>query len=68
MSRKSIDCRLIPSEKNCTVAITGSEDEVLDLAILHAIVSHGHNDPFELRRQLRDLLQDAPEAARPAVA
>jgi len=62
MARKYIDCRQIPSDKNCSVAISGAEDEVLDLAIIHAIVSHGHNDPYELRQQLRLLLKDAPEA------
>jgi hypothetical protein len=62
MPRKYIDCRQLPSDKNCTLAISGTEDEVLDLAIIHAIVSHGHNDPYELRKQLRPLLKDAPEA------
>jgi hypothetical protein len=62
MARKYIDCRQFPSDKNCSVAISGSEDEVLDLAIIHAIVSHGHTDPYELRQQLRSLLKEAPEA------
>ena len=62
MARKYIDCRNIPSDKNCTVAISGSEEEVLDLAVIHAVVSHGHDDPYELRKQLRPLLMDAPEA------
>ena len=62
MPRKFIDCRQFPSDKNCTLAISGAEDEVLDLAIIHAIVSHGHNDPYELRKQLRSVLKDAPEA------
>jgi hypothetical protein len=61
MARKFIDCRLIPSDSQCTLKISGSEDEVLDLAVIHAIVSHGHNDPYELRKQLRMLLADAPE-------
>jgi hypothetical protein len=62
MSRKFIDCRQWPSEKDCTVAISGSEEEVLDLAVIHAIVNHGHDDPYELGKQLRSLLRDAPEA------
>ena len=61
MARKYIDCRQFPSGKNCTVAISGSEEEVLDLAVIHAVVSHGHDDPYELRKQLRPLLQDVPE-------
>ena len=63
MHRKYIDCREIPSTKDCTVVISGSEEEVLDLAIMHAIVAHGHNDPYELRRQLKALLRDTPEVA-----
>ena len=62
MARKYIDCRQAPSEKQCTVAISGSEDEVLDLAVLHGVVAHGHGDPFELRKQLRALLKDVPES------
>jgi len=61
MPRKYIDCRQIPSDTNCTVKISGSEDEVLDLAVIHAIVSHGHNDPYDLRKKLRVLLADTPE-------
>jgi hypothetical protein len=62
MSRKYIDCREFPSENDCTVAISGTEDEVLDLALVHAINTHGHKDTHELREQLRSLLKDAPEA------
>ena len=62
MPRKYIDCREFPTDKNCSLAISGTEDEVLDLAVIHAIVSHGHNDPHELRKQLRSLLKDALEA------
>jgi len=49
------------------VAISGSEEEVLDLAVIHAVVSHGHDDPYELRKQLRPLLRDVPEV-RSAIA
>ena len=62
MSRKYIDCKQVPSEKNCTLAISGSEEEVLDLAVLHGIVVHGHTDPYELRKQLQSLLKDVPES------
>ncbi|MGD0962628.1 MAG: DUF1059 domain-containing protein [Candidatus Acidiferrales bacterium] len=67
MARKHIDCRQFPSGNNCTVAISGSEEEVLDLAVIHAVVSHGHDDPYELRKQLRPLLRDVPEV-RSAIA
>ena len=37
----------------------GSEEEVLDAGVLHAITTHGHTDGPELREQLRVLLRDA---------
>ncbi|HET9479686.1 MAG TPA: DUF1059 domain-containing protein [Pyrinomonadaceae bacterium] len=56
--RKSIDCREFPSEKNCSVKISGSEDEVIDLAVLHATSFHGHENNPELRDEIRNLLKD----------
>jgi hypothetical protein len=61
MSRKYIDCREFPSEANCTLAISGTEQEVLDVAVMHAVSVHGHEDGPELREKLRGLLKDAPE-------
>lgn len=61
MSRKYIDCREFPSDINCTVAIFGTEGEVLDLAVMHACNTHGHKDTHDLRNQLRSMLKDAPE-------
>jgi hypothetical protein len=62
MARKYIDCRDFPNEANCTLAISGTEQEVLDIAVLHAVTVHGHEDAPELREKLRGLLKDAPEA------
>jgi len=62
MPRKYIDCREFPSDKNCTLAISGTEEEVLDLAVLHAVTAHGHQETPELRSQIQSLLKDAPEA------
>ena len=56
--RKFIDCREYPSEKNCSLRISGTEDEVLDIAIHHAMSSHGHENNSELREELRKLLKD----------
>lgn len=56
--RKAIDCRRFPSEKNCTMMISGTEDEVLDLAVLHATTAHAHAETPELREQLRSMLTD----------
>jgi len=57
-SRKVIDCRLVPSDKNCSVMISGTEEEVLTVAVQHAVASHGHKDTPELREQLRSALKD----------
>ena len=56
--RKSIDCRNHPSEKNCSLAISGTEEEVLEAAVHHATSAHGHKSSPELRDQLRSMLKD----------
>jgi hypothetical protein len=60
-NRKSIDCRDYPSEKNCSLKISGTEEEVLDAATQHAVSGHGHENRAELREQLRSMLKDEPE-------
>ncbi len=64
MGRKMIDCRKVPSEISCTLTIAGTEEEVLDAAVAHAVARHGHADTPELREMLRNGL----EAAEPALA
>ena len=56
--RKSVDCREYPSEKGCTLRISGTEDEVLDAAVEHATSVHGHENTAEFREQLRGMLKD----------
>lgn len=56
--RKSIDCRHYPSDKNCTLKISGTENEVLDAAVQHAVSTHGHKNSPELREQLKSMLKD----------
>jgi Protein of unknown function (DUF1059) len=58
MARKTIDCRSMPSDRTCTVTISGDEDEVLTLAAAHAVATHGHTDDAELRDTLRDVMRD----------
>jgi predicted small metal-binding protein len=60
--RKTIDCRNFPSEKNCTLAMSGTEEEVLQAAVHHAVTVHGHADAPELREQIRSMLKDEAEA------
>jgi predicted small metal-binding protein len=57
-NRKSIDCRDYPSEKNCSLKISGTEVEVLDAATQHAVSAHGHEDTAELREQIKSMLKD----------
>ena len=57
-TRKSIDCRDYPSEKNCSLKISGTEAEVLDAAVQHAVSAHGHESSTELREEIRSLLKD----------
>ena len=56
--RKVIDCRWFPSETKCTLAISGTEEEVLKAATDHAIHSHGEKDSPELRKEIRRMLKD----------
>ena len=56
--RKSIDCRDHPSEKNCSLKISGTEQEVLDAAVRHAVSAHGHENSPELRDQVKSMLKD----------
>jgi predicted small metal-binding protein len=56
--RKSIDCRDYPSEKNCSLKISGTEEEVLEAAVLHAVSAHGHENTPELREQIKSMLKD----------
>ena len=58
MARKTIDCRSLPSETNCSVTLSGEEDEILELAAAQAVASHGHPDGEDLRRELRAVMRD----------
>ncbi|MFJ6465948.1 DUF1059 domain-containing protein [Streptomyces sp. NPDC091387] len=58
MTRKVADCRKYPSESNCSLNISGEEDEVVRAAAEHAASVHEHTDSPELREQLRGMLED----------
>jgi predicted small metal-binding protein len=64
MSRKVADCRRFPSETDCSLTISGEEEEVVRAASEHAVSVHGHEDTPELREQVRSMLED--EVAAPA--
>ena len=59
--RKSIDCRNYPSEKNCSLKISCTEEEVLDAAVQHAVSAHGHKNSSELRDQIKSMLKDGSD-------
>lgn len=70
MQRKFIDCRSVPSDSNCTVAIAAdTETELLEAAVQHAVAVHGHADSPELRQMIRGAMRegtpplDAPSRA-----
>lgn len=53
MDRRYIDCREIPSDTHCTIAIAADSDrELLEAAVQHAVAVHGHADTPELRRMI----------------
>jgi len=56
--RKSIGCRDYPSEKNCSLKISGTEEEVVDAAMQHAVSAHGHENSPELRDQIKSMLKN----------
>jgi len=56
MTRVSIDCRSMPNEVGCTLAISGEEDEVVRAAAHHAVDVHGHAESPELNDSLRSML------------
>ena len=57
--RKVVDCRLYPSEKGCTLSIEGTEEEVIEASINHAVTAHGHTNSPELKEKIRSLMKDA---------
>jgi uncharacterized protein DUF1059 len=63
MSRMYIDCREMPSESNCDLAMSGSEEHLLEAAAIHAVTAHQHEDTPELRQEIRGALKDEMPAA-----
>ena len=58
MTRYYVDCREMPSETNCDLAMAGSEEHLLDAAVTHAVTAHGHEDTPELREQIAGALKE----------
>jgi predicted small metal-binding protein len=56
VTRKVFDCRELPGD--CTLTISGSEDEVLEAQAIHAVATHEQQDCPELRDFIRAHLRD----------
>jgi predicted small metal-binding protein len=63
MNRKYIDCREMPSENNCDLAMAGSEEHLLEAATIHAVTAHQHEDTPELREEIRSSLKEEVPSA-----
>ena len=58
MGRKYVDCRDMPSENNCDLTMSGSEEHLVEAAAIHAITAHKHEDTPELRDMIRQGMKD----------
>lgn len=55
--RVTIDCRGQAEAKGCTLSISGTEQEVLEIAERHVITKHGFKQEPGLQEKLRGLLK-----------
>lgn len=58
MTRMYLDCREMPSDSNCDLAMSGSEHHLLEAGAIHAVTAHGHEDTPELREQIRAAMKE----------
>lgn len=64
MGRQYVDCREIPSDSKCTVAISAdSAQELIEVAVQHAVHVHGHQDTAEFRRMLTQAIKQGSPSA-----
>jgi predicted small metal-binding protein len=64
MARKYIDCREFPSDTKCSVTIAAdSEQELMDVAVQHAVSVHHHQDTPDLRQQLKQVMREGQPPA-----
>lgn len=63
MARMMVDCRDMPSDSNCTLALAGDDvEDLLDAAVMHAASKHGHENTSELREAIRSGLKPTDAA------
>jgi predicted small metal-binding protein len=64
MTRKFIDCREVPSDVDCSLAIYGEAEEVVKATVEHMKTTHGHTEADdELAELVRSGMKDATGAA-----
>jgi predicted small metal-binding protein len=65
MTRKYIDCREVPSDMNCSVAISADTDkELIEAAVQHAVAVHGHKDTPEFRKEIVGAMREGTPPLR----
>lgn len=60
MQRLMISCGKGANDLSCSVTMVGTEQQVLDLAVEHAVQKHGAERSEELVNFLREQLKAAP--------
>lgn len=67
MSRHYIDCREMPGDTGCTLALSAdSAPELEEAAVQHSIAVHGETDSPQLRSQIRQGMHEGtPPLAAP---
>ena len=59
MTRKYVDCREMPSESNCSIALSADTDqELVEAAVQHAVAVHQHQDTPELRSAIQQNIKE----------
>lgn len=68
MTRQYIDCREMPSQSGCSVALSAdTTQELEDAAVQHAVAVHGETDSPALRAQIRQGMHEGtPPLAPPS--
>jgi hypothetical protein len=57
-NRERVDRRLFLAEEPCDFAILGNEEELLNIALHHAVHDLGQRDTSALREELRSLVRE----------
>lgn len=56
--RVVIDCRQSPQGDGCSLSVAGTEKEILEAIVPHAIARHGMSDTPETRTALKSLIKE----------